>query len=60
MIVVDTSIWIDFFRNDLQESELLINLIETRQVIMLDCVAAELLQGSKNKREKKNYYRILG
>lgn len=53
MIVADTSIWIDFFRNDLKKSELLIDLIETRQVIMLDCVAGELLQGSKNKRERE-------
>ncbi|NOR44958.1 MAG: PIN domain-containing protein [Candidatus Delongbacteria bacterium] len=53
MIIVDTSIWIDFFKKKLDEFDILINLIETGQVIILDVIAAELLQGAKSKREVK-------
>ena len=53
MIIVDTSIWIDFFKKKLDEFDILINLNETSQIIMLDVVAAELLQGAKSKREVK-------
>ena len=53
MIIVDTSIWIDFFKKKLDEFDILINLIETGQIIMLDVIAAELLQGAKSKREVK-------
>ena len=53
MIIVDTSIWIDFFKKKLDEFDILINLIETGQIIMLDIIAAELLQGAKSKREVK-------
>ena len=51
MIIVDTSIWIDFFKKKLDEFDILINMIETGQIIMLDVVAAELLQGAKSKIE---------
>ena len=53
MIIVDTSIWIDFFKKKLDEFDILINLIETGQIIILDVIAAELLQGAKSKREVK-------
>ena len=53
MIIVDTSIWIDFLKKKLDEFDIFINLIETGQIIILDVIAAELLQGAKSKREVK-------
>ena len=53
MIIVDTSIWIDFFKKKLDEFDILVNFIETGQIIMLDVIVAELLQGAKSKREVK-------
>ncbi|MFB5651101.1 PIN domain-containing protein [Leptospira wolffii] len=51
MILVDTSVWIEFFRgNDPYFSELK-DLIESSEVIVHEVVFGELLQGCKNKNE---------
>ncbi|PKA14308.1 PIN domain-containing protein [Leptospira haakeii] len=51
MILVDTSVWIEFFRgNDPYFSELK-ELIEYSEVIVHEVVFGELLQGCKNKTE---------
>jgi predicted nucleic acid-binding protein len=52
MIIIDTSIWIDFLKGNFEKNNIIIDLIETRQVLMLECISAELLQGAKSKREK--------
>ena len=62
MIIVDTSIWIEFLKGNFNQSAILIKLLEDRQVIFLECVASELLQGVKNKREKEiilEYWKLL-
>ncbi|HAQ62001.1 TPA: pilus assembly protein [Candidatus Delongbacteria bacterium] len=51
MIIADTSIWIDFFRNKLEERQILMRLIEDDLIIMPDVVAGELLQGAKSEKE---------
>jgi predicted nucleic acid-binding protein len=62
MIIIDTSIWIDFFNGNFEKNDTLIDLIETRQVLFLECIAGELLQGVREKREKEliiNYWNNL-
>ena len=52
MILVDTSVWIEFFRGrDPIFSELAERLEETN-ILALECVFAELLQGAKGIRER--------
>ncbi|MCG6536448.1 MAG: PIN domain-containing protein [Syntrophales bacterium LBB04] len=53
-IVVDTSVWIEFFRNS--ESSLsrhLSTLLRERRVVMVGLVLAEILQGIKAQKEAK-------
>ncbi|MBV6493379.1 MAG: hypothetical protein LDLANPLL_01395 [Turneriella sp.] len=62
MVVVDTSIFIEFFRCNEPYFSKLKYLVEHRQVYALECVFAELLQGAKNKREIEiidSYYKNL-
>ncbi len=54
MIVIDTSVWIDFFkRSNQQLIDKLELLIENNEVIALSCVFGELLQGARNESEEK-------
>ena len=54
MIVVDTSVWIDFFRGTHQQlNDKLELLIENNEIVALSCVFGELLQGVKNENEEK-------
>ena len=54
MIIVDTSVWIDFFRqSDQQLTDKLEPLIDNNEVIALSCVFGELLQGVKSESEER-------
>lgn len=53
MIIVDTSIWIEFLKGHEKISRILIDYFEFRRVLALECIFSELLQGVKNKREVK-------
>ncbi|GHM99517.1 hypothetical protein WSM22_10070 [Cytophagales bacterium WSM2-2] len=54
MIVIDTSVWIDYFRQSNQAiSDRVELLIENNEVVALSCVFGELLQGVKNENEEK-------
>lgn len=62
MTIIDTSVWIDFLKGNFKYSETIIKLIEYRDVLFIECIASELLQGTKNKRERKiilNYWKLL-
>jgi predicted nucleic acid-binding protein len=49
VILIDTSIWIDFFRNNNPTlSNKVVELLENRSVIGISCVFGELLQGHEN------------
>ena len=52
MIIVDTSVWIDFLKNNFEHWDLLSAMIENREAAMLECIAGELLQGVKSDKEK--------
>jgi predicted nucleic acid-binding protein len=55
VIVVDTSVWINFFRgSDQQLIDKLEFLIENNEVVALSCVFGELLQGVKSENEEKS------
>ena len=54
MTVIDTSVWIDFFRNnDSVLSIQLIELLENRLAVGISSVFGELLQGAKNEGEER-------
>ena len=61
-VIADTSIWINFLKNDpdiFQEMQL---LLEKNIIISAECIFGELLQGAKTKRERdiiKDYWHCL-
>jgi len=50
-VLVDTSIWIEFLKNNHLYFSVLRNLLENQNILALECVFGELLQGSKNTHE---------
>ncbi|MEI6790939.1 MAG: PIN domain-containing protein [Myxococcaceae bacterium] len=62
MILVDTCIWIEFFRGTRIYLEGLTRLINNNNVATIGCVFAELLQGARTERETQllmQYWRRL-
>jgi predicted nucleic acid-binding protein len=54
VILIDTSVWIGFFRNnDPSVSNQLIEFLENRIAVGISAVFGELLQGAKNEEEEK-------
>ena len=51
MIVVDTSVWIEFFKRNAPIYPLLQTIIEQQRALALEGVFGELLQGAKTTRE---------
>jgi predicted nucleic acid-binding protein len=51
-LIVDTTVWIEFFRGKLDYHQRLLPLIEAGQVLALQCVFGELLQGARTERER--------
>lgn len=51
MIIIDTSVWIDFLRGDENIKPLFSQILDKRYVIALSVVFGELLQGVKSDRE---------
>jgi hypothetical protein len=62
MIIADTSVWIEFFRNHQPYFSLLCKYMESRSIVALTMIFGELLQGTKSTHEKSillNYYEYL-
>ena len=53
MILVDTSVWIEFFRVREPFYSAVRVLLENRQAVTIECVFAELMQGAKTPRERR-------
>jgi len=53
MIVIDTSIWIEFLKHNHQYFPEVKNLLEKQRVLAVECIFGELLQSAKNKRERE-------
>lgn len=51
MIILDTSVWIEFFRSETRYFEPVAALLERREILGLPWVFGELLQGAKNSYE---------
>jgi len=53
MIIFDTSIWIEHLRNNPTFFPKTSKLPESREILAVECVFGELLQGIKNKTERE-------
>jgi len=53
MIILDTSIWIEHLRNNQNFFPKVSKLLESREILAVDCIFGELLQGVKNNSEKE-------
>lgn len=52
MIIVDTSVWIEFLKGDQETKSLMIPYLKKNHIIAISAVFGELLQGVRNKRER--------
>ena len=52
MILVDTSVWIEFFKGNDPVFSHLKKCVEKQDACAAECVFGELLQGALNKRER--------
>ena len=62
MIILDTTVWIEHLRNNYHFFPQTTKLLESREILAVECVFGELLQGVKNKNEKEiilNYWKHL-
>ena len=62
MLILDTSVWIEYLRNNPAFFPKISNLLETGEILAVDCIFGELLQGTKNKSEKEiilNFWKYL-
>ena len=53
MIILDTSIWIEHLRNNPLYFPIIKKYMENREILAVECIFGELLQGVKNKSEKE-------
>ena len=53
MIILDTSVWIEFLKGNVSYFSNVRELIEKQQIIAHEPIFAELLQGVKNRRENE-------
>jgi len=62
MVLIDTSIWIEFLKSNPSYSEEVVLLLESKQVITIEPIFAELLYGSRNEKEKNiilSYWKVI-
>ena len=62
MIILDTSVWIEFLKTNQNYYPHICKLLENGKIIAVECIFGELLQGVKNKKEKEiilNYWKHL-
>jgi len=52
MIILDTSIWIEHLKNNQNFFPKISKLLESGEILAVECVFGELLQGVRNKFEK--------
>ncbi|MGR3319754.1 MAG: PIN domain-containing protein [Candidatus Anammoxibacter sp.] len=56
MVIIDTTIWVEFLKNRRPFSKRISTLLEENQVYALECIFAELMQGALNNRERDIIY----
>ena len=61
MIMVDTSVWVDYFNGKInKQSNKLEEILATEHIIMGDIILAEILQGFRNDSDFKKAKKALG
>ena len=58
MIILDTTVWIEHLRGNPKFFPQVSKLMENREVLAVECVFGELLQGAKNNFEKDIIFRF--
>jgi predicted nucleic acid-binding protein len=61
-IILDTSVWIEYFKGNEKYFNICQQYIEKGEIITIELIFAELLQGAHNKREMemlKAYYKLI-
>jgi predicted nucleic acid-binding protein len=53
MLILDTSVWIEFLKNNQTYFPTIRNLLESREILAVEVIFGELLQGTKNRKEKE-------
>jgi predicted nucleic acid-binding protein len=53
MIILDTTVWIEFLKNSQNYFPKIKKLLESREILAIELVFGELLQGVKDKKEKE-------
>lgn len=51
MVIIDTSVWIEFFKGNQPCFDHVSELLDRNEILALSSIFGELLQGAKNKRE---------
>lgn len=51
MIILDTSLWIEFLKHNAKYYSHIVYLLENQKILAVECIFGELLQGAKNQRE---------
>ena len=52
MIILDTSVWIEHLRNNQNFFPKIRKMLESKEILAVECVFGELLQGAKTETEK--------
>ena len=52
MIILDTSVWIEFLKANTEYYTQIAQLLEKKEILAVECVFGELFQGIKSEREK--------
>ncbi|MDR2428948.1 MAG: PIN domain-containing protein [Candidatus Margulisbacteria bacterium] len=53
MLILDTSVWIEFLRQSPPYTKNISKLLESKEILAVECIFAELLQGANTKQEKR-------
>jgi predicted nucleic acid-binding protein len=53
MIILDTTVWIEYLKNNQEYYSIVSALLENKKILAVECIFGELLQGVKNKYEKE-------
>jgi predicted nucleic acid-binding protein len=58
MIILDTSVWIEFLKKHEPYFTTISPLLEQKEILAVECVFGELLQGVKNEEEQNIHKEI--
>ena len=56
MVIIDTSVWVEFLKGKQPFFDKITALLDENQVCALECIFAELMQGALNSRERNVIY----